>query len=182
MGLAHRVNGSEHTQYSNPLLYAQQWEAHLLGGKEKCLNITEEAKDKKVATAKFQSWLQTLGLDELGVYTDGSQMTDLMGNTIGTGIAWVLHWKGQWLGKNGFSLGRHAELYDAEVMGICGGLEAAVTRLTIGAVFSTHICMDNPNNTQQAGIIPNGSSQEGFRKFKQIAEIWLSIGRKVSVQ
>ena len=29
---------------------------------------------------------------------------------------------------------------------------------------------------------PNGSSQDGFRKFKQIAENWLSIGRKISVQ
>ena len=173
---------ASYTQYSNPLLCAQPWETHLLGGIEKCLSATEGAEDKKVAAAKFQGWLQKLGSDELVAYTDGSQKTDLVGNIIGTGTAWVLHWKGQWLGKNGFSLGRHAEVYDAEAMGICGGLEAAVTSPMIRAVSSIHICTDNLNVAQQAGTVPNGSSQDGFRKFKQIAENWLSIGRKISVQ
>lgn len=59
---------ASYTQYSNPLLCAQPWETHLLGGKEKCLNATEGAKDKNVAVAKFQGWLQTLGSDELVAY------------------------------------------------------------------------------------------------------------------
>ena len=105
-----------------------------------------------------------------------------MGNTIGTDTAWVLRWKGQWLGRNEFSLEHHAEVYDAEVMGICGGLEAAVTSPMIRAVLSIHICTDHLNVAQQAGTIPNGSSQDGFRSVKQIADNWLSIGRKISVQ
>ena len=173
---------ASYTQYSNPLLCAQPWETHLLGGIEKCLSATEGAEDKKVAAAKFQGWLQKLGSDKLVEYTDGSQKTDLVGNTIGTGTAWVLRWKGQWLGQNGFSLGRHAEVYDAEVMGICGGLEAVVTSPMIRAVSIIHICTDNLSVAQQAGTITNGSSQDGFRKFKQIAENWLSIERKISVQ
>ena len=56
---------ASYTQHSNPLLCAQPWETHLLGGKEKCLKATEGAKDKKEAAARFQGWLQTLGSDEL---------------------------------------------------------------------------------------------------------------------
>lgn len=55
-----------------------------------------------------------------------------------------------------------------------------VTSLTIGSASSIHICRDN-FNVAQAGT-PNGSSQNGFRKFKQIAENWLSIEGIVSVQ
>lgn len=85
---------ASYTQYSTPLLCAQPWETHLLGGKEKCLSATEGAKDKKVAATKFQGWSQKLGSDELVAYTDGSQKTDLVSNIIGTGTAWVL------VGKN----------------------------------------------------------------------------------
>lgn len=153
-----------------------------MGGIDKCLSVMEGGEDKKVAAAKFQDWLQKLDSDELVVYTDGSQKTDLVGNIISTGTAWVLHWKEHWLGKNGFSLGRHAEVYDAEVMGIYRGLEAIVTSLIIRVVLSIHIYTDNLNVAQQAGTIPNGFNQNEFRKFKQIAENWLSIGRKISVQ
>lgn len=79
-------------------------------------------------------------------------------------------------------MGRHAEVYDAEVMRICGRLEAAVTSPMIRAVSNIHICTDNLNVAQQVRTVPNGSSQDGFRKFKQIAENWLSIGRKILVQ
>ena len=85
---------ASYTQYSNPLLCAQAWETHLLGSIEKCLSESEGAKDKKVAAAKFQGWLQKLGSDELVVYTDRSRKTDLVGNTIGTSTVGVLRWKG----------------------------------------------------------------------------------------
>ena len=39
-----------------------------------------------------------------------------LGKPIGEGTSWVLQRKGKWLGMNGFSLGRHAEVYDAEAM------------------------------------------------------------------
>ena len=60
---------------------------HLLEGMEKCLSVTEGAKDKKVAAAKFHGWLQKLGSDELITYTDESQKTDRVDKIIGTGTA-----------------------------------------------------------------------------------------------
>lgn len=94
----------------------------------------------------------------------------------------MLRWKGKWLGKNGFSLGRHVGVYGAEVLGICGGLNTAVSSSMIGSVSIIHICMDNLNVAQQAGTIPNGASQDRLGKFKLIAENWLSRGGKISVQ
>lgn len=86
---------SLYTQYSNPLLCAQPWERHILGGGENCLSATGGAKDKKVAAANFQVWLEKLGGNELVAYTDRSQKSDLEGNIIGTGTAWVLQWNGK---------------------------------------------------------------------------------------
>lgn len=53
-------------------------------------------------------------------------------------------------------------------MGIYGGLDAAVTSPLIGSVLSIHICTDNLNVAQQAGIISNDSSQEGFRSSSRL--------------
>lgn len=100
------------------------------------------------------------------MYRDGCRKTDNMGNTIGKGTAWVLQWKGKWLGMNGFSLERHSEVYDAAVMGICGGWDAAITSPIIVSASSIHICTDNLNVAQQAGTIPSGSIHDGFKKFK----------------
>ena len=116
------------------------------------LKSNRGAKDKKVAVV---------------VCADGSQKTDNVCGTIGTGTAWVLQWKGKWLGKNGFSLGRHAKVYDAEVMRICGGVDTEVTRPMMRSVAIIHICTDNLNVAQQAGTIPNGSSLGSSRRLQK---------------
>ena len=54
------------------------------------LNCNGRGKRQKVAAAKFQSWLQLLGWDELVVYIDGSLKKDLMRKTIDIDTAWVL--------------------------------------------------------------------------------------------
>ena len=42
--------------------------------------------------------------------------------------------------------------------------------------------MDNLILAQKADTVLNNSSQDGFRKFKQVTEDWLSTERKTSVQ
>lgn len=113
------------TQYSDPLLDSCPWEKHLFGGSHRCLDATGVTGDKKKAAANFNSWLSSLDKNDIVVYTDGSQKVDNMGKVLGTGSAWTLRWKERWLGTNGFSLGPKAEVYDAEILGLCGGLEAA---------------------------------------------------------
>lgn len=45
----------------------------------------------------------------------------------------------------------------------------------------THL-PDSLNVAQQAETMPNDSSQDEFRKFKQIAKNWLNIGGKILPQ
>lgn len=66
---------------------------------------------KKKAAQNFNLWLSARNLDEIVDYTDGSQRLDKAGIIAGTGTAWTIEWKGQWLGTNG--LGANAEVYDA---------------------------------------------------------------------
>lgn len=45
-----------------------------------------------------------------------------------------MRWKERWLDVNGFSLGPKAEAYDARVLGLCGGGEAALTSPMVGLI------------------------------------------------
>lgn len=65
----------------------------------------------------------------------------------------------------GFSLVPKAEVYDAEILGLCGGLEAALTSPIVGLISGIHICTYNLNVAQKAGSLPNGSEQAGFWKI-----------------
>lgn len=83
---------------------------------------------------------------------------------------------------NGFSLGSKAEIYDAEILGLCGGLEAALTSPMVGQVSGIHMFTENLNVAQKAGTIPNGSSQAGFARFKEMAKRWVQQGKRTTVQ
>lgn len=102
---------------SNPVLDSCPWEERLFGGRHKCLTATGGTEDKKKAAANFN------------------------GKILGSGSAWILRWKERWLDVNGFSLGSKAEVYDAEVWGLCGGVEAGLTSPMVGLIFGIHICL-----------------------------------------
>lgn len=40
-------------------------------------------------------------------------------------------------------LGANAEVYDAEIIGLCGGLKAALSSPMAGLASGVHICKDN---------------------------------------
>lgn len=71
---------------------------------------------------------------------------------MGTGTAWTIEGKGQWLGTNGFSLGSHAEVYDAEMIGLRGGLEATLSSPMAGLASWVHICTDNLNIAKRSWV------------------------------
>ena len=72
--------------------------------------------------------------NDIIVYSDGPQKINNYNEILGAGAAWILKWKGSWLGTNVFALGANAEIYDAEAWGMCGGLKAAITSpMSVGA-------------------------------------------------
>lgn len=73
--------------------------------------------------------------------------------------------RNQWLGTNGFALRTNADVYNSEIWGICGGLEAAITSSMVSAASAIHVCLDNLSVAQNAGSIPKGFSQGAFKRF-----------------
>lgn len=67
-------------------------------------------------------------------------------------------------------------------MGLCGGLEAALSSPMAGLASEIHVCTDNLNLAREAGSVPNGSSQAAFIRFREGAKSWLQKGKKISVQ
>lgn len=134
---------SNTTQYTNPLNRSEPWNEHLFGGADKVFLATGGTGDKIRAKKNFISWLQARSNNDIIVYTDGSQEMDQAGMPVGVGAAWVLSWKNQWLGINGFSLGDKAEVYYAEALAACGGLEAAMTSPMRTTAQGIHICLEN---------------------------------------
>ena len=65
--------------------------------------------------------------------------------TAQTRTAWTIECKRQWLSTNGFSPGANAEIYDAEIIGLFGGLGAALPSLIAGLASEIHVCTDNLN-------------------------------------
>ncbi len=86
------------------------------------------------------------------------------------------------MGTNEFSLGANLEVYDAEIIGLFGGLEVALSIPIAELALQIHDCTNNLNIAKKAGYLPNVSSQAAFIRFREGARSWLQKGKKVSVQ
>lgn len=62
----------------------------------------------------------------------------------------------------GFSLVPKAEVYDAEILGLCGGLEAALTSPMVGLISGIHICT--------LGLYQTDLNKRDFGRFKEAAQ------------
>lgn len=92
-----------------------------------CISATGGTEDKEKAAQNFNLWLGARNSDEMVVYTDGVTKIgqDRKNRADGNSLD-------QWLGTNGFSIGSNAEAYDAEMIGLRGGLEATLSSLMAG--------------------------------------------------
>lgn len=54
------------------------------------------------------------------------------------------------------------------------GLEVTLASPMAAYVLAICICLDNLSVAQNAGNIPNGSSQATFVKFRELAKTWLA--------
>ena len=146
------------------------------------ITATEGTADKKKAAENFNQRLNKRSRDKMVVYTDGSQKLGKVGKILGTGIDWTIEWKGQWLRTNRFFLDAKAEVYDAEAIGSCGGLEVTLASPIAGLTSAVYICTDNLNIVKEAGSVPNGFSQAAFIRFREGLKSWHQKEKKVSVQ
>ncbi len=59
-----------------------------------------------------------------------------------------------------------------------GGLNAALKSPMARVSLGLYICLDNLSVTRNAGLTPNGLSQEIFRQFREAAKSWLQGGKR----
>ena len=87
-----------------------------------------------------------------------------------------------WHGKCDILLGVTHEVYDAEAAGLLGGLKEALNSAISRAVKGIHICLDNLSVAYNAGQVANGSSQNTFKQFRDLAKAWNQTGKRMSIQ
>lgn len=87
------------------------------------VNLTEV---EERAVTNFALWLQTCHPLDLILYTDGSQEVDQDGEKTKAGAGWVVKRADKWFYLNGCSLGKGAEVCDAEATAIVYGFQAAL--------------------------------------------------------
>ena len=83
---------------------------------------------------------------------------------------------------NEFSLGINAEVYDAEALAMLGGLEEAIASPMPRLAPGIHVCLENLSVARNTGQTTKGSSQVAFKKFRDVAKIWLQTRKKLTVQ
>lgn len=134
---------------------------------------TQQAKpkicpDRQVAPQDFQTWAASLAPLSMLLYTDGSQL-----QSGATGAGWFGTWGAAALEatRGDIHLPCH-EVFDAEAAGALAGLEAATT--SFHAAYSTdlHILLDNQEVAHQLQGSPQGSSQQTFLEFQNLARGW----------
>ena len=143
---------------------------HLFGGSDSCLVATGGTGNKKEAAEKFNAWLKAQNPLDIIVYTDGSQETNQDNTPTGTGAGWVLNWVGSWFSKQGISLGNTYEIYNAKAIAMLEGLKQALSSPMARVAHGIHICLDNLGVARKSSSIPEGSSQETFKQFRNLAK------------
>ena len=97
-------------------------------------------------------------------------------------MGWVLNWVGSWHQKQGLSLGNSIEVYDAEAIAMLEGLKHALKSPMARIAPGIHIRLDSLGVARNAGRIPNSSSQQAFKQFRDLAKNWSQTGKKLTVQ
>jgi ribonuclease HI len=95
-----------------------------------------------------------------------------------TGAGWVVYWKGEERRRGNEGMGKSAEVYDAEMLALLRGLEAAIafqqnTRETSRRQPTIILFADNTSAVEAITKEKPGPSQELSQKFVEMATTFL---------
>jgi ribonuclease HI len=119
------------------------------------------------------------------VYTDGSMKEREQENW--TGAGWVVYWKGEERRRGNEGMGRSAEVYDAEILALLRGLEAAIafqqnTPETSRRQPTIILFADNTSAVEAITKGKPGPSQELSQKFVEMATTFLDENRGARIE
>ncbi|KAI0992885.1 hypothetical protein K3495_g15299, partial [Podosphaera aphanis] len=119
------------------------------------------------AKEKFLSFLRTVPLQDIVLFSDGSKQLD---GSAGAGF--VAYQGGVQVLKQSFALGKGNEVFDAEAKGALAGAKAALALPSTKFATNLWICLDNLEvATRLLSPFP-GSSQATFDEFLELNPRW----------
>ena len=128
---------------------------------------------RRAAKSFFTDFLAKVPGSDIMVYSDGSKLQDGA-----TGGGFVIYQANTVALQRSFSLGKEAEVFDAEAKAALAGLEAALGMETSRLASDLWICLDNLEVAVRLLSRPDsGSSQAIFHRFAKKAQLWRERAR-----
>jgi len=128
-----------------------------------------EGRSKAQAAKDFIEFLPTIPSSDIQVYSDGSKSEATDG---ATGAGSVTYQAGTCIDRKSYSLGRHAEVFDAEASAALTGAKAALALPTARFATDLWVFLDNLEVATRLLNPSTGSSQSTFEEFQEVARKW----------
>jgi ribonuclease HI len=126
-------------------------------------------RSKEQAAKDFTDFLTTIPRGDLQVFSDGSKSEALDGAAGGGSVTYQYELQ---VDRKVFSLGRNAEVFDAEATAALRGAEAALTLPSARFATDLWVFLDNLEVAMRLLAHSTGSSQSVFDDFCEVARKW----------
>jgi len=128
-----------------------------------------EGRSKAQAAKDFTDFLLTVPSSDIQVYSDGSKSEATDG---AAGAGSVTYQLGTQVDRKSYSLGRHAEVFDAEASAALTGAKAALSLPSARFATDLWVFLDNLEVATRLLGPSTGSSQSIFEEFQEVARRW----------
>jgi len=128
-----------------------------------------EGRSKAQAAKDFTDFLLTVPGSDIQVYSDGSKNEATDG---AAGAGSVTYQLGTRVDRKSYSLGRHAEVFDAEASAALTGAKAALSLPSARFATDLWVFLDNLEVATRLLGPSTGSSQSIFEEFQEVARKW----------
>jgi ribonuclease HI len=124
---------------------------------------------KEEAARDFISFLTSIPPKDIQVFSDGSKSEATDG---ATGGGFVSYQYGHLINRKAFSLGRNAEVFDAEASAALEGAKTALALPSARLATDLWVFLDNLEVAMRLLDHSTGSSQSVFDEFTEVARLW----------
>ena len=128
-----------------------------------------QGRSKEAAAVDFTNFLLTIPPKDIQVFSDGSKSESTGGATGGGSVAYQY---GIQIDRRSFSLGLHAEVFDAEAHAALRGAKAALQAPSARLATDLWVFLDNLEVASRLLAHSTGSSQSVFDEFRRVAQEW----------
>jgi ribonuclease HI len=126
-------------------------------------------RSKEEAAKDFNEFLLTVPGSDLQVFSDGSKNKATDGMAGGGSVTYQFNLQ---IDRKAFSLGRHAEVFDAEAFAALSGARAALSLPSAKFATDLWVFLDNLEAATRLLSHSIGSSQSVFSEFCEVARKW----------